>query len=140
MRDERLACVGREEEEIAPLQPTARRVTESRLVDGATGKMDAEFLIHVLREARAVECIRTFGTPNIWAADQPGREINRILRERAGGEEKAHEYRVRNSANHESPGYRGGRRRRQHARGKRNANRRVIYCGKTLTIVRVAIY
>src|SRR5688572_29568172 len=101
MRDDRLARVGRKKEEITSLQAAARRLARSCLVDGATRKVDAEFLIHVLREARAIECVRTFRTPDIWASDQLGREIDGILRERAGGDEKADEYRVRNSANHE---------------------------------------
>jgi hypothetical protein len=75
--DKRSARIGREEQQIPPLQPSGR-ITRARLTDGASRKFDADLSIHVLSQARAVELARPFGAPNIPASDQTCGEFDGI--------------------------------------------------------------
>ena len=45
-------------------------------------------LIDVLRQARAIERIRPFRSPHVWAADQACREVYGVLREHVMREEQ----------------------------------------------------
>ena len=55
VRDQRLARVGREEQQVAALQPSAGRVARPGLADGPPWNLDTDLLIDMLREAGAVE-------------------------------------------------------------------------------------
>jgi hypothetical protein len=67
--DKRSTCIGREEQQVTPLQPSGR-ITHARLTDGAPRKFDAGFSIDVVDQARAVERARPFGAPDVRAPDQ----------------------------------------------------------------------
>ena len=100
----------RKEKQIAPLQSSVCRVADFRLTDSPARKVDADLLIDVLRQAGAIEGVRTFGAPYVGPSNEPLREIDNILGRRAGSKHKeAHGYRTRNVANHGSPVYRCGR-------------------------------
>jgi hypothetical protein len=98
--DQRSARVGREEQQVASLQPSGR-IANSRLADGAPRKLDAGFLIHVLGQARAIELAGPFGAPDVPASDQACGEFDRIRCEQRSREgEEAQSYRTGNSWSH----------------------------------------
>ena len=76
--DDRLPFAGREKHQVAALKPP-RRLAEVRLVDGSARQVDAEARIDVLRQARTVERLRTFGAPLVGAADQARGQIDDIV-------------------------------------------------------------
>ena len=121
VRDERSAGVGREEEQVATFQTGAGPTADLRLADGAARKLDAEALMDELHQARAVERIGAFGTPDVRFADHPSGEGDDISRygcgrRRDGKDEQRHDERARDSWNHGSPGLC-----RQTERGSRGA-------------------
>lgn len=100
VRYERAACICGEEQEVAPAQPGASSIADFGLADRASGKLDAKLLVDELRQAGAVERMRTFGSPDVGASDQARREIDDVGRCGGGREDERHGYRARDSQNH----------------------------------------
>jgi hypothetical protein len=79
VRDKRLTLVGGEEEKIPTLQSSPRGIADPGLADGPPRKLDADLLIDVLCETRAVERGGAFGAPHVRPSNQSGCEIDDIL-------------------------------------------------------------